>query len=68
MAEAGEVAQEEVVEISVVVEVAVVAAVVVREEEGLEGQGVFEELLITLPSSSRLSQRRDFHKRWLTSD
>lgn len=49
-------------------EIGVVVAVVDREGEGVEDPEAFEVPLITLPSSSPLSQRWDFRKRWLTSD
>jgi hypothetical protein len=48
--------------------VGVVVAAAGREGERAEDLEAFEAPLITLPSSSPLSQRRDFQKRWLTLD
>lgn len=66
MAEVEAVAEE--VGNAVAMEVAVAAVVAAREREGVEDPEAFEVPLITLPSSSPLSQRWDFRKRWLTSD
>jgi hypothetical protein len=55
------------VEIAQVVELTAAGDVAEQKGEGLEGPEVFVELLITLRSSSQLSQMQDFHKRCLTS-